>query len=221
MPRSTDNHHIRRMSSPKRARGFTLIELMVVVILIGILAFMAMPTMNAAAIDRHVYEDAANIQDVIREAHARALGRGGAVLVKLSTKDSNGSFQTYEIRSDIDGGQNLPLTGCKAPTSWVDDATLNMVQNAEMNFSYEQNNNIKATIYGPDGVAVDEAYLCFASAGRTFYSKTRIFDGETVMAGAIRVQVARYKSGSTETIGIVRNVLVPPSGAARVVSGGG
>lgn len=201
-------------------RAFTLIELLVVVILIGLLAVMAIPSMSAAQMDRHVHEDASNIQDMIRDAHARAIGRGGATMVMLSTKSSNGTFVSYEMRADVDGGQNLPLTGCKAPTSWVDLKNLNPITVASIDNDYEIGNNIKATIVGPDDKATEEAYLCFTSAGRTFYSTTRSFEGETTMAAAIRIQVAHFASSSgTDTIGIVRNVLVPPSGAARVVSG--
>lgn len=211
---------IRARWARARARGFTLIELLVVVILIGLLAVMAVPSMSAAQMDRHVYEDAANIQDMIRDAHARAIGRGGATMVMLSTKSTNGTFVSYEMRADVDGGQNLPLTGCKAPTSWLDLKNLNAITVASIDNDYEQRNNIKATIVGPDGKATDEAYLCFTSAGRTFYSTSRSFEGETTMAAAIRIQVAHFAASSgTETIGIVRNVLVPPSGAARVVSG--
>jgi type II secretion system protein H len=203
------------------ARGFTLLELMVVVVLIGLLAVLAIPSMSAAALDRHVYEDAANIQDLIRESRARAMGRGGAVMIAMSTKSSQGSFRAYEMNTSVDGGgQNLPLTSCKAPSNWTDVANLRDVNDAMMDFTYEQSNHIKATLYGTDSkTAVDEAFLCFTPGGRTYYSKTASFDGDGTLSGALRVQVAHYDSSGSNAIGIVRQVLVPPSGAARVASG--
>lgn len=197
-----------------------MLELMVVVIIVGILAVMAIPSMSAASLDRRVYENAANIQDLIREARARAIGRGGAVMVSLSTKDGTGEFRSYELKTDVDGGQALPLTSCKAPSNWTDAASVRQVGNASMNTSYETTNRIKSIIYGSDGsTAVAEAFLCFTPAGRTYYSKTKTFDGEAALTGALRVQVARYDSTGSATVGIVRQVLIPPSGAARLVSG--
>lgn len=200
------------------ARGFTLLELMVVIIIIGLLAVMAVPSMSAATLDRRVYEDAANVQDLLREARARAIGRGGAVMVSMSTKGGPGTFKAYEIRSDLDGGQNLPLNSCKAPTSWVNAASLAEVHDASLG-TYETQNKIKATIYAPDGKAVDEVNLCFTPLGRSYYSADKVFDGEVIMTSAVRVEVKRRNAADTSTVGIVRNVLVPPTGAARVVSG--
>lgn len=192
---------------------------MIVVMLVGLLAVLAIPTMSTASLDRRVYEDAASIQDLLREARARAIGRGGAVLVTMSTKTPPGTFKAYEVRSDLDGGQNLPMSSCRAPSDWSVDANLREVGNASLG-TYETNNHIKATIYGPAGTAVDTYNVCFTPAGRSFTSKDRSFEGAAAAdPGAARIEVKRMDSGGTQTLGVVRNVLIPPTGAARVVSG--
>jgi len=175
--------------------------------------------MSKAAVDRHVYEDAANVQDLIREARARAVGRGGAVMVEMSSKGTQGTFKTYEIRADVDGGQNLPLTSCKAPTNWATASDLNTVGNADMNNDYEKNNHIRAKIYDDAGKAIDSGYLCFTSFGRAYFNTSKDFNGQEALTGALRVEVAQRTPADDAYVGIVRSILIPPTGAARLVSG--
>src|ERR1700690_1276904 len=77
------------------ARGFTLMELMIVVLLVGILSVMALPAMGQAAVDRRVYQDTSQISDLIRAAKARAIGRGAAVLVAMDGT-GRGKFNVRE-----------------------------------------------------------------------------------------------------------------------------
>src|SRR6476619_2331488 len=80
--------HSRASGARAPARGFTLIELMVVVILVGIMVMLAVPSMSSARHDRRVYEDASSIAQLVRDARARAMGRGAAVVVQLSNASS-------------------------------------------------------------------------------------------------------------------------------------
>jgi Tfp pilus assembly protein FimT len=57
---------------------------MVVIIIIGVVAALAVPTMAAARIDRNAYDDAGSIMQLLRSARTHAIARGGAVLVSMT-----------------------------------------------------------------------------------------------------------------------------------------
>src|SRR5688572_14870591 len=63
-------------------RGFTLIELCAVVLIITVFAAVAIPTAVSQLRDRRMQEAARRIGMVYRQARLRALGRGSAVLVR-------------------------------------------------------------------------------------------------------------------------------------------
>src|SRR5438067_9952759 len=89
-----------RLRSPiaRRARGFTLVELLVVVTIIAIVAVLAIPTMVSASVDRRVFSDAGYVAELFRIARTRAVGRGAAVLVQITatTSSGGGRFQMFE-----------------------------------------------------------------------------------------------------------------------------
>jgi prepilin-type N-terminal cleavage/methylation domain-containing protein len=232
----------------RRSQGFTLVELMVVVIIISILAVLAIPSMSHEGYDRRAFTDAANVAEIVREARTRAIGRGAAVLLAMVTNSAtnSASFTMYEaVTSNSSGtagaaGSNMPLASCDSPTVWPGaggTATANFVD--EFQFagtapggapSIEGLGQIIARINNPDGSAVADGttvYLCFTPSGRVRYVNTGTPTGFTNAVitgtyGAVSVDITRGTSfpafGQSSSTALVRTIWIPPSGATRITS---
>jgi type II secretory pathway pseudopilin PulG len=211
---------------------------MVVVMLIGILAVMAVPAMTTAQVDRRAYNDAILVAELFRSARTRAMGRGAAEMVLMTqsgdfTGPNRGTFQLWE-------GQVLALPGilpvgspmstCGAPTMWpataapagavtVGAATAQLVDGVNLNGTIESQDQIWTQIIGPGGgAALNRAYMCFTPMGRAFFSSTGgpAFVAGSPMLGEVQIALSRANSGSQ--VGITRTIIVPNSGATRIIS---
>jgi prepilin-type N-terminal cleavage/methylation domain-containing protein len=206
-----------------RAAGFSLIELMVVVVIIGVLAALAIPSLSLASYERDTFNDAGAIMQLFREARARAVGRGSATLVSISANPTaatpdRGTFELYEAV----GANLVPLTTCKYPTNW-NLAGMTPLDGVNLNGSIEQLANIAAqpNFYTstPTKTAFNYGYVCYTPLGRSYVntgataaSVTPTFTGELPMLNPIGIDVT-HTNGAT-----IRTVLIPPNGMARVFS---
>jgi type II secretory pathway pseudopilin PulG len=221
-------------------------ELMVVVILIGILTVMALPTMAEAHYSARTLDDATKIAELYRSARTRALGRGAAMLVQgasmnlynsmngapTNVSGGLGVFFLYEAQVAVTGiaGSGLlplppgsPLSSCGVPTTvWptiIASASTTLMDEVNLNTTAEQGAQIWSTISDSNGPETVTS-LCYTPLGRTYYalSATPVFTaGANLLHGELQIAVQRSGLGGPVS-GLTRTVIIPDSGATRIVS---
>jgi len=208
--------------------GFTLVELMVVVLIVSILCVLAVPSLSHEGYERRAYTDAANVSELVREARTRAVGRGAAQLLVMSATPAGNtaSFTLYEAVTATgagagDAGATIPSSTCNPPTVWPGGSgtvTANFVDGFQIaptnagGQTLEGQGNINMRINDPNtgsSIGADTLYLCFTPAGRTWYfhqgsSPLGTFNQSLASAGgvgAITVDVTIGSFPSTTTGG--------------------
>jgi len=97
-------------SRRSRERGFTLVEIMVVMAIIGLVAVIGFPMMARAVIRARVLSEVGVLKQAVAMARIRALKRGGGVAVRFL--DANAAQEGGEVLawvdSDSDGSYGPP-----------------------------------------------------------------------------------------------------------------
>jgi len=187
---------------------------MVVVLIIGITAALATPTITEQVKERRSRDTAQRIAQLYGGARMRALGRGSAVMVRYR---STTGFQVIESiqGATAAAAQNAssatcaaqPGLGCLA-NNWSAGAdTWREVA------SLVPSSNLTVTAKAQDATTKTSMDICFTPMGRSFLS----FDGNPptqAMIGATTVDVQRTIDGTLK--GLVRTVAILPNGMARL-----
>jgi len=187
-------------------RGFTLVELFIVVVIISVLAVIAIPAITYQLRDRRTAEVAERVAALYRNARLRAMGRGSAVLVRFDLANDR-----VDVREAIRGGAGdacarLPMSSCTL-TGWAATSTTNqLLETLDLPQRGE---------YAGIGLTAATGLLevCFTPMGRPV---SRTVEGGA-FAGMVGVPVITVKrSADGKVIGLVRRVALLPNGLARL-----
>ncbi len=187
----------------RSGRGFTLIELMVVVVIITVLSAIALPGISRRLKSSRTKEAGDRIGDIFRSARLRALGRGAAILVRYDT----GVFTVREAiwgPTANTGCENIPVASCLEPGRW-DDASTGARTLETFNFHGSGDFKVTADV----GTNLD---VCFSPSGRTFSRVNSAIPLAPMVAGV------SFTVDHTSGGGFQRSVVVSPTGNARTVA---
>lgn len=190
------------------ARGFTLLELIAVVLIITVVAALAIPTAVVQMRDRRVQEAARRIGLVYREARLRALGRGSAVLVRFQS----GVMTVREARvgtavNGEAGCADLPVSSCLT-TAWNTTTAQRVVDGYRPPASGDLS-DLTVAIADSSGNAVAALDICFTPMGRAF-TRENVTDPLQPLSEAFVATLSRPGLGRS------RKVVLMPNGTARL-----
>ena len=206
MPRTS-----RRESSrpPARvSRGFTVIELMVVVAIVAVLVALMMPTIQQALRSSHVVDAAEELMGLVDFARVQAQARNRA----------------YELRFDVATGtaevNESASTRCSGfPTSAVCDATQGCKGVRKAVFGTGTGDWKDVVIQAMAPSTWSSRSLCFQPDGRVLDTQTGLPVQPTATGyGAGEARITLQLKGSTAVV--PQTVVVPYNGLPRRVPGG-
>ena len=189
---------------------------MVVVILIGVLAALGVPSIASVMRDRRTNQAAHEVALLYRQARSMAMGRGAAVLVHFDGA-ANGKLEVRESLdpTDVTGRcMSLPATSCSA-AKWDAASPYNrLVSSFDVNNSGRYS-NVKLAFFQADGTSAgSQVDVCFSPLGRPY--RRYSFTGAFLPMNEVPYLEVNRVDASNKPEGMTRTVLVLPNGTSRL-----
>jgi hypothetical protein len=229
----------------RRASGFTLLELMILVLVDAVLALLAAPALQGTRNDRMCFDFARTYSAIIHRARVRASARGGAHLVAVNIGGAGprgdiGLFESIDATPAAAGGPK-PVASCRLNNQWAgvagfvpggpSPALAPVVEGMSIDQSGDQTtvaatwSNIQSQIR-LNGAVVAAAVICYTPGG-TIYVGAGGGIAAALLAmqtappfdGVLEIRIRRTDPGGTP-IGLTRRVIIAGNSFPRIQSAG-
>lgn len=201
--------------------GYTLLELMIVVVIIAVVSALAAPGIVETMRENKVYQGTSDITRMFRQARLEAVSRGTAVAIRFDGNAGRGRFAMY--RSTV---SSCRMTNWMAPVA--DPLAGTLLTTLDFNRApYQITGGVDVRAEYCPGISVTKAcgapnagpmWICYAPGGRLYWRAGDVGNFNDSPAGAVNgwpFRVARREAG-VDT-GVARVVFVPfGGGTARV-----
>ena len=205
-----------------RPRGFTLVELMIVVCIIALFAGIAAPAVVGQVRDQRTVKSVQTVMNMFREARARSLGRGAAILVGYEQGVFPAPASFYSLESVDPHG--VPFSQCTS-TAWnatplgVQTAATPWINGFSSQTDGKANVDFKASFVAAFIVVNNPPVLqlCFSPQGRVFVRSSKALGAAWAPVSG-RVEFTAQTQGSSGTpVGIKRKFYVSSDGTTRML----
>jgi len=192
--------------SLRNAAGFTLLELMIVVIVISIITALAYPSLENTMAERRLHQASRDVVNLLQFARMQAILKGRAYRVDVALAGTSllgGSLQVF-----IENGNTCANSAVQ-------------VRSLDLSDFYP---DVGLLSVKPDSVLTNS--LCFKPDGRVYMANTGLapvmqdttastFHTRPSTVAFVLRRIASY-SGGNEAVGVRREVILPHLGVARL-----